>query len=184
MKCSIIDRSTTCFDHLATPLQHTVDQSLYATLIKVGPGPLQNALEFLQRDIVPSRSCWLSAWCYPRGSLARSPDCNPIEILWDNIKQKTNKKVKDNTSLEEFQRILQKGPGPTWINFACKLWLTGDRSRCWIYQLLNTSFIVMLIKIKTLCDMRYIFFTPFVMKCMISHQQCHQLADIYHSFFA
>ena len=52
MKCSIIDRSTICFDHLATPLQHTVDQSLYATLIQVGPGPLQNALEFLQRGIV------------------------------------------------------------------------------------------------------------------------------------
>ena len=36
MKCSIIDRSTICFDHLATPLQHTVDLSLYATLIQVG----------------------------------------------------------------------------------------------------------------------------------------------------
>ena len=52
MKCSIINRSTICFDHLATPLQHTVDQRLYATLIQVGPGPLQNALEFLQRSIV------------------------------------------------------------------------------------------------------------------------------------
>ena len=52
MKCSMIERSTICFDHLATPLQHTVDQSLYATLIQVGPGPLQNALEFLQRGIV------------------------------------------------------------------------------------------------------------------------------------
>ena len=52
MKCSIIDRSTICFDHLATPLQHTVDQSLYATLIQVGPGPLQNALAFLERGIV------------------------------------------------------------------------------------------------------------------------------------
>ena len=48
MKCSIINRFTICFDHLATPLQHTVDQSMYATLIQVGPGPLQNALEFLQ----------------------------------------------------------------------------------------------------------------------------------------
>ena len=52
MKCSIIDRFTICFDHLATPLQHTIDQSFYATLIQVGPGPLQNALEFLQRGIV------------------------------------------------------------------------------------------------------------------------------------
>ena len=52
MKCSIIERSTISFDHLATPLQHTVDQSLYATLIQVGPGPLQNALEFLQRGII------------------------------------------------------------------------------------------------------------------------------------
>ena len=41
------NRSTICFDHLATPLQHARDQSLYATLIQVGPGPLQNALEFL-----------------------------------------------------------------------------------------------------------------------------------------
>ena len=51
MICSIIiDRSTICFDHLVTPLQHTADQSLYATLIQVVPGPLQkNALEFLQR---------------------------------------------------------------------------------------------------------------------------------------
>ena len=38
---------------------------------------------------------------------ARSPDCNPIENLWDNIKRNANKKVKDDTSLEEFQRILQ-----------------------------------------------------------------------------
>ena len=52
MKCSIIERSTICFDHLATPLQHTVDQSVYATVIQVGPGPLQNVLEFLQRGIV------------------------------------------------------------------------------------------------------------------------------------
>ena len=26
------------------------------------------------------------------------------------------------------------------------------------------------------------FFTPFVIKCMISQKQCDQLADIYHSF--
>ena len=74
----------------------------------------------------PSPSCWLSAWCYPRGSLARSPECNPIENLWHNIKQTANK-VKDGTSLEEFQRILQRGLGPTWINFAYKLWSTV----CW-----------------------------------------------------
>ena len=48
--CSIIDRSTICFDHLAALI--CFDQSLYATLIQVGPGPLQNALEFLQRGIV------------------------------------------------------------------------------------------------------------------------------------
>ena len=40
------------------------------------------------------------------------PDCNPIENLWDNIKRKANKKVKDDTSLEEFQRILQRA----WAN--------------------------------------------------------------------
>ena len=40
MKCAITDRSSICFDHLATPLQHTVDQSLYAKLIQVGPSPL------------------------------------------------------------------------------------------------------------------------------------------------
>ena len=39
---------------------------------------------------------------------ARSPDCNPIENLWDNIKRKANKKVKDDISSEEFQRILQR----------------------------------------------------------------------------
>ena len=48
---------------------------------------------------------------------ARSTDCNPIENLWDNIKRKANKKVKDDTSLEEFQRILQRAcmgqPGST-----------------------------------------------------------------------
>ena len=43
---------------------------------------------------------------------ARSPDCNPIVNLWDNIKRKANKKVKDDTSLEEFQRILQRA----WAN--------------------------------------------------------------------
>ena len=36
---------------------------------------------------------------------ARSPD-------WDNIKRKANKKVKDDTTLEEFQRILQRA----WAN--------------------------------------------------------------------
>ena len=43
---------------------------------------------------------------------ARSPDCNPIENFWDNIKRKANKKVKNDTSLEEFQRILQRA----WAN--------------------------------------------------------------------
>ena len=43
---------------------------------------------------------------------ARSSDCNPIENLWDNIKRKANKKVYDDTSLEEFQRILQRA----WAN--------------------------------------------------------------------
>ena len=42
---------------------------------------------------------------------ARS-DCNSIENLWDNIKRKANKKVKGDTSLEEFQRILQRA----WAN--------------------------------------------------------------------
>ena len=52
MKCSIIDRSSICFDHLATPLQHTVDQSLYARLIQVRPGPLQKCWNSSQRGIV------------------------------------------------------------------------------------------------------------------------------------
>ena len=43
---------------------------------------------------------------------ARSPGCNPIENLWDNIKRKANMKVKDDTSLEQFQRILQRA----WAN--------------------------------------------------------------------
>ena len=43
---------------------------------------------------------------------ARSPDCNPVENLWDIIKQKASKKVKDDTSLQEFQRILQRA----WAN--------------------------------------------------------------------
>ena len=43
---------------------------------------------------------------------ARSPDCNPIENLWDIIKRKASKKVKDDTSLQEFQRILQRA----WAN--------------------------------------------------------------------
>ena len=43
---------------------------------------------------------------------ARSPDCNPIENLWGIIKRKASKKVKDDTSLQEFQRILQRA----WAN--------------------------------------------------------------------
>ena len=158
MKCSIIDRPTICFDHLATPLhQHTLDQSLYATLIQVGPGPLQNALEFLYRgivlhllvgfplDVIPEvlDGVAVGGSCRPfhtlnaiflqkligDSSTVRScivvhkdklvsdgccirHDCNPIENLWDNIKRKANKKVKDDTSLEEFQRILQRA----WAN--------------------------------------------------------------------
>ena len=42
----------------------------------------------------------------------RSPNSNPIENLWDNIKRKANKKVKDDTSLKECQRILQRA----WAN--------------------------------------------------------------------
>ena len=134
MKRSIIDRSTICFDHLATPLQHTVDQSLYATLIQVGPGPLSAKCAGIPpKRYRPSPSCWLSAWCYTRGSrwgcsrgilqqsedLARSPDCIP---LWRN------------------SSAFCRGPGPiaTWINVAYKLWSTvcwwrGDRSRWWTH---------------------------------------------------
>ena len=43
---------------------------------------------------------------------ARSPDCNPVENLWDIIKWKASKKLKDDTSLQEFQRILQRA----WAN--------------------------------------------------------------------
>ena len=69
MKCSIIERSTICFDHLTTPLQHSVDQSLYATLIQVGPcRPSAKCAGIPPKRYRPSPSCWLSAWCYPRGS--------------------------------------------------------------------------------------------------------------------
>ena len=95
MKCSVIDRSTICFDHLATPLQHPVDQSLYnATLIQVGPGPLQNALEFLQRGFVLHLLVGFLLDVIPEvldGVTVGGP-CK-IENLWDNIKRKANKKA-------------------------------------------------------------------------------------------
>ena len=79
--------------------------------------------------------------------LARSPDCNSIENLWDNIKQKANMIVKDDTSLGEFQRIWQSA----WANL--------DQRR--IQTLINTMLkrcreviIFMLIKSKTYSDMQ------------------------------
>ena len=83
MKCSIIDRSSICFNHLATPLQYTVDQSLYATLIQVGPRPSAKCAGIPPKRYRPSPSCWLSAWCYPRGSrwVAVGGSCRPFHKL-------------------------------------------------------------------------------------------------------
>ena len=57
---------------------------------------------------------------------ARSPGCNPIENLWDNIKRKANKKVNYDTSFEDFQRILQRA-GANLDQRRIQLWSTV----CW-----------------------------------------------------
>ena len=60
-------RSIICFDHLVKSLHHT--HSLYATLIHVAPGSLQNALKLLDIVMLASTlSCCLSIWWHPRGS--------------------------------------------------------------------------------------------------------------------
>ena len=43
---------------------------------------------------------------------ARSPDCNPIENLWHDIKNEADRKVKEHTSLQDLRRILQLA----WVN--------------------------------------------------------------------
>ena len=56
------------------------------------------------------------------------------------------------------QRILQRAwanLGQQRIQTLINSMLIGDRSREWTYRLLNTSFIVMLIKRKTWSDMQY-----------------------------
>ena len=114
MKCSIIDRSTICFDHLATPLQHTVGQSLYATLIQVGPGPLCKMRWNSSKEV--SSFTFLLAFCLmlsqrfsmglQSGNLARS------RTFGITSSGKPTRRPKNNTSLEEFQRILQRA----WAN--------------------------------------------------------------------
>ena len=87
MKCSIIDRSTICFDHLATPLQHTVDQSLYATFDPFWPRPSAKC------SGIPPKSIVLHLLVGFPLDLARFPDCNPIENLWDNIKAESQARM-------------------------------------------------------------------------------------------
>ena len=143
---------------------------------------------------------------------ARSPDCNPIENIWDNIKRKANKKVKDDTSLEEFQRILQRA----WDNLdqrriqtlinsmlkRCREVIKADGGPI-NYWTLHSLWCLLKVKHRVTCNKWClkvqkhawfscyscrnwhnsqkckIFSTPFVIKCMISHQQCNQLADTY-----
>ena len=44
---------------------------------------------------------------------ARSPDCNPFKNLWDNIKRKANKKVKDVPLWGNSSAFCR---GPAWAN--------------------------------------------------------------------
>ena len=89
---------------------------------------------------------------------ARSPNCNPIENLWDNVKRKANKKVKYDVIYlfggipAHFAEGLGQPGSTSHTNFDqeyAEEVSRGDRSRWWTYQLLNTSFIAMLIKSKT-----------------------------------
>ena len=88
MKCSIIDRSTVCFDYLfSIYFILLIKVCVYATLIQVGPGPLQNALEFLQRGIVLHLLVGFLLDIIPEvlDGVAVGGSCK-IENLWDNIK--------------------------------------------------------------------------------------------------
>ena len=122
------NRSIICFDQLATPLQHTVDQSLYATLIQVGPGRLQNALEFLQRGIVLHLLVGF-----------------PLDVIPE---------VLDGVAVGGSCKIPRLQPDCVILLLFCVEADTNHKSARFL-------------------------FTPFVIKCMISHQQCHQLSDTY-----
>lgn len=38
---------------------------------------------------------------------SKSPDLNPIEHLWDHVKRKADKKINENTTLQQLQRIIE-----------------------------------------------------------------------------
>ena len=59
MKCKIIDRSTICFDNLATPLQHTVDKRGIVLHLLVG-FPLDVIPEVLD-GVAVGGSCKISS---------------------------------------------------------------------------------------------------------------------------
>ena len=152
MKCSIIDRYTISFDHLATPLQHIILDRVACS-----------------RGILQDHPDWSSAFCrepgptwvnvaYKRWStvcwLVIEADSGPINYwtlhsLWCLLREKHG--VTCNKWCNKWKHV--------WFPYySCRSWHKSQK-----------------------CE---IFFTPFVIKCMISQNQCHQLADIYHLFVA
>ena len=89
---------------------------------------------------------------------AKSPGCNLIENLWDNIKRRKANKIEGEGRYlfggipAQFAEGLGQPGSTSHTNFDQQYAdevSRGDRSRWWTYHLLNTSFIVRLIKSKT-----------------------------------
>ena len=151
MKCSIIDRSTISFDHLATPLQHIIlDRFAVGGSCKIArtdpahfaeglgqPGSTshtnvdQQYADWWSKQIVGPINYWTlrSFWCLLKENME-----------WHAINDAINGNMCDS--------------------------------------------LVIRVEADTNHKSAKFFFTPFVIKCIISQKQGHQLANIYHSFFA
>ena len=137
---------TRCWSRTSCRLQQSLKTSLYGRQCKT---PSCSS----RRSVVEENGIEHMEWP------AKYPDCNPMKKLWENIKRKANKKVKDDTSLAMFGGVLAHfaeghgQPGSTsHTNFDqqyAEEVSRGDQSRLWTYQLLNTSSTVKLIKSKT-----------------------------------
>ena len=158
MKCSIIDGSTICFDHLATPLQHIL-------LIKVcmrSWSRLAQALckmRWSSSKEVPSFT-FLLAFCLmlsQRFSILQDPPtATPSRTSGITSSRKPTRRWRTIPLWMNSSAFCREGlgqPGSTvHTNFDqqyAEEVSRGDQSRWWTHQLLNTSFIVMLIKSKT-----------------------------------